>query len=119
MAEISADRAEVADRLSELEALRLTEVRDLEKELFDIEQNKKEMETRKGLELDKLVEKVADITAAYSANLCEMKQVLAERIEVRGPLGSQSRDPGQKRRRFEREDRRILPDSPNVAIRRA
>lgn len=83
VADISASRGEVAARLSELEALSLTEVQDLKRELSDIKKNKQEMESQKEAELNELIEKVANVTADYNANLSDMEQVRVEQLEVK------------------------------------
>jgi len=80
---VSASRQEVADRLSELEALSLTEVGDLKAELSDIKKTTFETEQDKQATINDLVEQVANITAMYNANMNEMEQVREEQMEVK------------------------------------
>ena len=82
MEELSANGQKIASRLAELEELRLTEVHDMKEELHDVKKNAQDWEQQKEMELNDLVEEVANVTAMYNENMTETAQVRVEQAEV-------------------------------------
>ena len=82
LADTLASCQELTSNLSHLEETRSEEVQHLKHEVADFKQNAHTMEQRREEELNDLVERLANITAMYNADLAEKEQVHEDQLEV-------------------------------------
>lgn len=83
MAKLEASKTQIVDRVSELEELSETEVQSLRTEISTFKTTSQDQKREKDVEVNELMEKLADMTAMYNEICIDIEQVREEKTEVK------------------------------------
>eukprot|EP00210_Caulerpa_lentillifera_P008895 g8487.t1 len=83
LAKLQESQSQIVDRLSELDELSKTEVQSLKTQISSFKTSSKDQARAKDVEINELMEKLADMTAMYNEILTDIEQVREEKTEVK------------------------------------